>query len=91
MGHLKIAFLQAFSFLYDLGEGLYTPNNVYDIALREVIQAGGDTDTNAAIVGGLLGAAIGLTNIPASMTETMIRVRTDKVTDSDGSRKKYIR
>ena len=27
--------------------------------MREVITAGGDTDTNACIVGGLIGAALG--------------------------------
>ena len=27
--------------------------------MKEIISAGGDTDTNACIVGGLIGAAIG--------------------------------
>lgn len=56
-----------------------------------MIKAGGDTDTNAAIVGGLLGAAVGLTNIPSEMVEKMIRVRTDLVKDSEGKPLKYIR
>jgi hypothetical protein len=35
--------------------------------LREVISLGGDTDTNACIVGGLLGAIVGESNIPEEM------------------------
>lgn len=34
-------------------------------AVLEVINAGGDTDTNAAMVGGLVGANVGLSGIPA--------------------------
>lgn len=33
-------------------------------ALREAVEAGGDTDTNAAIVGSLVGANVGLEGIP---------------------------
>ena len=35
--------------------------------MREVISLGGDTDTNACIVGGLLGAIVGESNIPEEM------------------------
>jgi ADP-ribosylglycohydrolase len=31
--------------------------------MREILTAGGDTDTNAAIVGGVMGAFWGLDNI----------------------------
>lgn len=33
--------------------------------MRKVIQKGGDTDTNAAIVGGLLGSVVGFKNLPS--------------------------
>ena len=33
--------------------------NPFDYAMREIIRLGGDTDTNACIVGGMLGALIG--------------------------------
>lgn len=33
--------------------------------MRETIRCGGDTDTNACIVGGLIGAAIGFKKIPS--------------------------
>ena len=32
--------------------------------MRMVIQKGGDTDTNAAIVGGLIGSIVGFKNLP---------------------------
>ena len=32
--------------------------------MRDIIERGGDTDTNACIVGGLLGAACGFNNLP---------------------------
>jgi ADP-ribosyl-[dinitrogen reductase] hydrolase len=35
----------------------------YEDALRDILLRGGDTDTNAAIVGGLLGAADGVDGI----------------------------
>ena len=37
--------------------------------IKEVIGAAGDTDTNAAIVGGLLGALIGFKNLPGEYLE----------------------
>ena len=48
-GHLKIAFIWAFYYLKN--------NWTYMDALRDILLRGGDTDTNAAIVCGLLGAA----------------------------------
>ena len=36
-------------------------------SLRIVIQMGGDTDTNACIVGGIIGALVGVNNIPPYM------------------------
>mmetsp|Transcript_115226 Transcript_115226/g.279583 ORF Transcript_115226/g.279583 Transcript_115226/m.279583 type:complete len:577 (-) Transcript_115226:137-1867(-) len=36
----------------------------FETAMRHAIVGGGDTDTNAAIVGGLVGAAVGLGGIP---------------------------
>ena len=36
----------------------------YESAIAEVIQCGGDTDTTAAIVGGIVGSAVGKTGIP---------------------------
>ena len=35
--------------------------------MLEILKKGGDTDTNACIVGGLIGAVIGEKNIPKNM------------------------
>ena len=36
----------------------------FNFAMRQVSGLGGDTDTNCAIVGGLIGAYLGLSKIP---------------------------
>lgn len=36
----------------------------YKTIIKNVLSKGGDTDTNAAIVGGLIGAIIGFKNLP---------------------------
>jgi hypothetical protein len=40
--------------------------------MRQVLLKGGDTDTNAAIVGGLVGAYWGAEGIPAGMKGTVL-------------------
>lgn len=39
----------------------------FEAAIKEAVEAGGDTDTNAAIVGSLVGANVGINNIPEEM------------------------
>lgn len=39
-------------------------NNSYEDAIRDIISRGGDTKSNAAIVGGLIGAVNGIGNVP---------------------------
>ena len=65
MGHIKHAFELSFHFLYKYdGSKTY-----YHDSIRSVIQLGGDTDTNACIVGGMLGALCGIKNIPDNMIQ----------------------
>jgi len=54
IGFLKIAFVWSFLYLYH--------DVPYKEAIADMILQGGDTDTNAAIVGGLLGARYGLSD-----------------------------
>jgi ADP-ribosyl-[dinitrogen reductase] hydrolase len=54
IGWAKIAFQHAFYYLKN--------ETTYDVAIKEILSKGGDTDTNAAIVGGLLGAAWGISS-----------------------------
>lgn len=63
-GFVRIAFTHAFR---HLASG--TP---YVDALREMLAGGGDTDTNACIVGGLLGARWGASAIPEAMKAAVL-------------------
>ncbi len=67
-GFVRIAFTHAFRHLV-LGTD-------YTDALHEVLSGGGDTDTNACIVGGLLGARWGLSMIPAAMADKVLGCET---------------
>ncbi len=64
--HIKISFLWALYFL----------KNEYSLldALREILKKGGNTSSNAAVVGGLIGAARGMQEIDQKMIDTVLRV-----------------
>ncbi len=64
-GHVKHAFTLAFHFLRSA-----TP---FEDAIRETLRCGGDTDTNAAIVGGMLGALHGAEGIPKYMADPVLQ------------------
>ncbi len=64
IGHLKIAFMWAFHYLKN--------ETSYEEALKDIILKGGDTDTNAAIVGALLGALHGIEGIKIECIEKML-------------------
>ena len=42
--------------------------------MRTILERGGDTDTNMAIVGGMVGCLVGFKKIPAKYLEKMIRL-----------------
>lgn len=50
----------------------------FDDALTAVVRAGGDTDTNGAITGALLGAVFGEDGVPAGWRETVLACRTER-------------
>lgn len=68
MGFVKIAFTHAFRHLL-LGSS-------YVEAIQETLFGGGDTDTNACIVGGLIGAACGVNSIPEDMKNSVLHCDT---------------
>ena len=47
-------------------------DQLYKDAIHQVIQEGGDTDTNACIVGGMLGALLGMQALPPHMRDKVI-------------------
>lgn len=67
-GHVRIAFIHAFHHL-----NARTP---YLSALRSTLSLGGDTDTNACIVGGLVGALHGARGIPEPMLRAVLECDT---------------
>ena len=70
IGFIKIAFTHAFRHLLSGSD--------YEGAIAETLRGGGDTDTNACIVGGLVGAAVGVNNIPIAMREAVLNCDTTK-------------
>jgi ADP-ribosyl-[dinitrogen reductase] hydrolase len=69
-GFVKYGFVHAFRHLKNR-----TP---FVNALFETLSGGGDTDTNAAIAGGLLGALHGEEGIPPPLREAILRCDTRK-------------
>ncbi len=67
-GFVRIAFTHAFRHL--------KAGTPYVEALRETLAGGGDTDTNACIVGGLLGALHGEAAIPKAMRDAVLNCDT---------------
>lgn len=67
-GFVRIGFTHAFRHLYN-----QTP---FQEALSETLEGGGDTDTNACIVGGLLGALWGASSIPSFMKDPVLECDT---------------
>ena len=63
-GFVRVAFTHAFHHM--LRESSYIQ------ALHETLALGGDTDTNACIVGGLVGSRVGISGIPAHMTRAVL-------------------
>ena len=61
---------------------------LYTVAVAETVKLGGDVKSNVAIVGGMLGALIGVTRIPKSMVLNLIRAGADN--DNDGERQEFL-
>lgn len=61
IGWAKIGFTHAFQHLKRGSE--------FVVAMTETLRLGGDTDTNAAIVGGLIGALVGVERLPREYVE----------------------
>jgi len=69
-GFIRIAFIHAFYHL------LHTTK--YKRAIKVTLAGGGDTDTNACIVGGMIGAAVGYNKLPTHMKNAVLTCDTSK-------------
>ena len=63
ISNVKVGFVWAFYYLKN--------EFTFKDALQSIISKGGDTASNAAIVGGLIGAAHGFKEIPAIMKDAI--------------------
>ena len=73
MGYVKHAVILAFYCL--MCADSKPVDKVYDWAVQQAIMLGGDTDTNAAIVGGLIGAYAGIDNIDRTKIQKVLECR----------------
>jgi ADP-ribosylglycohydrolase len=64
VGFIRIAFVNAFQHLLQ--------ESSYERTIRDTLQKGGDTDTNACIAGALVGAAVGAGSIPEPMKAAVL-------------------
>ena len=76
-GWLKHAFILSYFFLlryhaYIQCKDEKSMQDIYYEAVYKSIQQGGDTDTNACIVGGMMGALNGIKGIPQHMIKTLV-------------------
>ncbi len=76
MGWCKWAFILAFHYL---AKGFD-----YETSIRKTLLKGGDTDTNACIVGGLIGASRGISNIPDYMKKPVLEFDCSNIKTTGG-------
>ena len=80
MGWAKIAWSYGMRELKEIKETLeknpdYKLDDFYfEKVIKGIIERGGDTDTNAAIVGGLIGSLVGFKQLPAKYLKKMIEL-----------------
>ena len=80
MGFAKIAFSYGLKILYyiAIGQQSKLDGSLYINWMRWIIKRAGDTDTNAAIAGGLLGSVIGFWNLPTKYVVRTLKTITDR-------------
>lgn len=65
MGWAKIAWTYGMNVLFRLANNKLSIQDLnYELELKNVIKEAGDSDTNAAIVGGMIGSIIGFKALP---------------------------
>ena len=76
MGFVKHGFILAFYCLLRTKD--FPVNEIYDFAIEQTIMLAGDADTNAAIVGGLIGAFVGVSNMPQNKVKKVLECNHSK-------------
>lgn len=83
MGLAKWAFVLSFYCL--IRSTVKTDEELFDWSMRQTTCLGGDSDTNCAIVGGLIGAYVGLDKIDALKVKKVLECRLR----GEGARSQY--
>ena len=80
MGFAKIAFSYGLRILNYLGQGKEgrLGQELYIDWMYWIIKRAGDTDTNGAIAGGLMGSVIGFWNLPVKHVVRTLKTITDR-------------
>ena len=73
MGYYMHAFKLSVYFLYKISTGQISGNNLYFNIMTEICNLGGDTDTNCAIVGTMIGPLIGYKNFHPQSFDKFIK------------------
>jgi hypothetical protein len=78
-GFFKIAYVYSFYFLRHVIHSCRTEEElspeVYKDVMKRTISEGGDTDTNACIVGGLIGSIVGYKQLPKEYLDKMLHLK----------------
>ncbi|MCB0370245.1 MAG: ADP-ribosylglycohydrolase family protein [Bdellovibrionales bacterium] len=79
MGFAKIAFSYGLRILFYLARGEETSieADLYERWMYWIIKRAGDTDTNGAIAGGLMGSILGFWNLPVQYIVKTLKTITD--------------
>lgn len=72
IGFVKHGFVLAFHLLMRYQDKQPPSRDIYDSAMHQLCYLAGDTDTNCAIVGGLLGAYLGVDNIASEKLKKVL-------------------
>ena len=74
MGYYMHAFKLSVYYLYKISNGQISHNNLYYNIMSEICNLGGDTDTNCAIVGTMIGPLIGYKNFHPQSFDKFINI-----------------
>lgn len=91
MGWAKIAYTHGLRELRELIQKEKSQKNImsadtFEKVLEKILSLKGDTDTNGAIVGGLIGAVVGFKNLPNTYLKNQFKLRLQLDRDQYGSR-----
>ena len=69
---IKHSFILAFFWLLQAKNYVSNLDSLFETAICETIKMGGDTDTNASVVAGLIGSIVGVNRIPKNMVTKLM-------------------